>query len=405
MKKLTIALVLLFFVPVMAFAQDAEQFTGKFDVQLQPDMFHFYERAFAPLSDGLKFKFSEKPAKGSVLTAGNINNETAANGKSKMVLVEPPDGMPFLAYDINVNGIIEANEQFVFAPSREERNALDVSVNIPVKNSLFKTFPIFIRYYRGFKHPQFPAENRLLQQSVWAFAMGHVSIRGQNILFQYPFEAAAGTTSTTEGLFGVDVNGDGKIRNEQFSPETSSANKSELVFRLGDLYISTAKLDLERNEIVVRKREKAEYLRHEIELAKEMPDFQFVDLEGKKQSLAGFRGKYLFIDFWGVWCGDCIRETPFQVEAYKRFRSRGLEILGLDWDDDIEKVKGYMKKANVTWAQARKESILTLVTDTYRIQEFPSSILLGPDGKVLVLDQQQLQGARLLETLDRILPK
>lgn len=201
------------------------------------------------------------------------------------------------------------------------------------------------------------------------------------------------------------MNGDGKIRNEQFSPETSYANKSELVFRLGELYISTSKLDLERNEIVVRKREKAEYLRHEIEVDKEMPDFQFVDLEGKKRSLADFRGKYLFIDFWGVWCGDCIRETPFQVEAYRRFRSRGLEILGLDWDDEVEKVKGYMKKANVTWAQARKDSILTLVTDTYRIQEFPSSILLGPDGKILVLDQHQLQGARLLETLDRILPK
>jgi thiol-disulfide isomerase/thioredoxin len=156
---------------------------------------------------------------------------------------------------------------------------------------------------------------------------------------------------------------------------------------------------------VVRKREKAEYLLQELETGKEMPDFQFIDLEGKKRSLSEFRGKYLFVDFWGVWCGDCVRETPFQVEAYKRFRSRGLEILGLDWDDDIVKVKDYMKKANVTWAQARKDSILDLARVTYRIQEYPSSILLGPDGKVLVLNQQQLQGAQLLETLDRVLPK
>lgn len=138
MKKLTIILVLLFFVPGMAFAQEVEQFAGKFDAHLQPDMFHFYERAFAPLGEGVKYKFAEKPAKGSVLTAGDVNNETAANGRSKMLLVEPPDGMPFLAYDINANGLIEANEQFVFAPSREARNALDVSVNVPVKNSLLK---------------------------------------------------------------------------------------------------------------------------------------------------------------------------------------------------------------------------------------------------------------------------
>ncbi len=341
-------------------------------------------------------------------TAGDINDLTAASGKAKMILVEPPTGMPFLGHDINANGTIEANERFVFGASKVAQGALDVSVDVPIKNSFFKTFPIFIRYWRGFKHPQFPAENRLLQQSVWAFAMGRVPIGGQNVLFQYPFEASttgATTISTTEGLFGVDVNGDGKIRNEQFSPETSYANKDELVFRLGDLYISTSKIDLERNEIVVRKREKAEYLRHELEIGKEMPDFQFIDFDGKKRSLSEFRGKYLFVDFWGVWCGDCIRETPFQVEAYRRFRSRGLEILGLDWDEDIEKVKGYMKKANVTWTQARKDSILDLVQVTYRIQEYPSSILLGPDGKVLVLDQQQLQRTRLLDTLDRILPK
>jgi len=313
--------------------------------------------------------------------------------------------VPFLAHDINANGVIETNERFVFAASREMQNALDVSVNVPIKNSFFKTFPIFIRYWRGFKNPQFPEKNRLLQQSVWAFAMGSVPIRGQNVLFQYPFESASTTISTTEGLFGVDINGDGKIRNEQFSPETSYANKDELVFRLGDLYISTAKIDLERNEIVVRKREKAEYLREELEIGKEMPDFQFVDFDGKKRSLSEFRGKYLFIDFWGVWCGDCVRETPFQVEAYKRFRPRGLEILGLDWDEDIEKAKGYMKKTNVTWMQARKDSILDLAHVTYRIQEYPSSILLGPDGKILVLNQQQLQGGRLLDIFDRILPR
>ena len=59
----------------------------------------------------------------------------------------------------------------------------------------------------------------------------------------------------------------------------------------------------------------------------------------------------------------------------------------------------------VTWPQARNDSIRKLVEETYRIQEFPSTILLGPDAKVLVLNQDDLRGDRLLETLDRLLPR
>ena len=131
-----------------------------------------------------------------------------------------------------------------------------------------------------------------------------------------------------------------------------------------------------------------------------MPNFEFTDLTGKARSLAEFRGKYLLVDFWGVWCVDCRRETPFQVEAYKRFRSRGFEILGLDWDDKIETVTDYMTKTGITWTQARKDSILELTEVRYRIYEYPSTLLLGPDGKVIVIEQEKLQGEELSKTLE-----
>ena len=41
----------------------------------------------------------------------------------------------------------------------------------------------------------------------------------------------------------------------------------------------------------------------------------------------------------------------------------------------------------------------------YRIYEYPSTLLLGPDGKVIVLEQEKLQGEELSKTLERILPK
>jgi hypothetical protein len=72
-----------------------------------------------------------------------------------------------------------------------------------------------------------------------------------------------------------------------------------------------------------------------------------------------------------------------------------VEILGLDWDDKIEIVTAYMAQKGVTWTQARKDSIRELTEVRYRIYEYPSTLLLGPDGKVIVIEQEKLQGEEL----------
>ena len=117
-------------------------------------------------------------------------------------------------------------------------------------------------------------------------------------------------------------------------------------------------------------------------MGKEMTDFSFVDFDNKKRTLKEFRGKYLLIDFWGMWCVDCRRELPFQIEAEKRFGKRKFEILSLGSDEPekFAEVKGFLAKNKINWTQARFESIRTLIETSYRIQEYPSAILLAVGG-------------------------
>ena len=381
-----------------------EQFFGKLDAELSVDMVHVYQRQFEPVGAKDIPQFVPPLAKGTAVSSGDL---IARTGEKNLIgyIAEPTRGEPLLCIDLDRNGKVEAKERFELKSSPIDANVYRGMIRLPINNQHFKTFPIFFSYLRAFKHPRLKASDKLTFQSVWAFANGTVKVKETNILFQYPFEPTEPAMSTTEGLFGVDADGDGKISNEEFSPETSYAAKTEIVFRVGDRYLSTSKIDLAKNEITVRTRTKDEYLRHEIEVGRTMPDFSFVNIEGKSQSLYEFKGKYVLIDFWGVWCRDCTVETPFHIEAYKRFKSRGFEILGLDTDEDIEVLKGYVKEHNLTWPQARNDSIRKLIEERYRIQEYPSTILIGPDAKVLVLDQKDLRGERLLETLERILPK
>jgi hypothetical protein len=63
----------------------------------------------------------------------------------------------------------------------------------------------------------------------------------------------------------------------------------------------------------------------------------------------------------------------------------------------------------MAWTQARLESI-TRVIRNLRINSYPTTMLVGPDGKVLSLNnsgegEPDLQGNALLKSLDQILPR
>lgn len=66
---------------------------------------------------------------------------------------------------------------------------------------------------------------------------------------------------------------------------------------------------------------------------KPAPAFALEDLNGKKVSLASYRGKAVLINFWATWCGPCKIETPWLIELRNQYAEQGFEILGVSADD------------------------------------------------------------------------
>ncbi len=86
-------------------------------------------------------------------------------------------------------------------------------------------------------------------------------------------------------------------------------------------------------------------------LGKLAPAFALTNLEGKKVSLADYKGRPVLVNFWATWCGPCKVEMPWFEEFRKRYAAQGFEILGLTDDADagkdvIAKVAG---RAGVTY--------------------------------------------------------
>jgi len=131
-------------------------------------------------------------------------------------------------------------------------------------------------------------------------------------------------------------------------------------------------------------------------------DLVMKDMNDKEIKLSQFAGKgnYVFVDFWASWCGPCRAEMPNVVEAYNKYHSKGLEIVGVSFDQKKDAWTAMVKKLGMEWPQMSDlKGWQCEAGKVYGIRSIPSNILLDPQGKIVASD---LRGEELQKKLAEI---
>ena len=123
---------------------------------------------------------------------------------------------------------------------------------------------------------------------------------------------------------------------------------------------------------------------------------------GRRVTATSLRGKVVVVDFWATWCPPCIESLPRLQAAYQKYRSEGVEFIGVSLDEAEEKggrkaLSDFLAANEMPWPQYYTDGDPT-VPNKFGIQQIPTILVLDRSGVVRTVD-----GHRLLErTLEQL---
>ncbi|WP_338813930.1 TlpA disulfide reductase family protein [Bernardetia sp. Wsw4-3y2] len=123
--------------------------------------------------------------------------------------------------------------------------------------------------------------------------------------------------------------------------------------------------------------------------------FEFPNLEGTLISLDNpkYDGKVRIVQLLGSWCPNCMDETNFLTELYSTYNPKGLEIIGLayeqteDFEDAKKRLERMKKRLNVEYeilfaGRADKQFAAQTLPMLNHVMSFPTTIFIDKTGKV-----------------------
>ena len=110
-------------------------------------------------------------------------------------------------------------------------------------------------------------------------------------------------------------------------------------------------------------------------------DFDLENLAEESRSLADYRGRLLFLNFWATWCPPCIEEMPSMQRLSDQLQGDGLSMVAVNVQEGRDDIRPFVDELGL-----RFEILLDRRGQTgqaYGVRGLPTTVLLDREGYVL----------------------
>ncbi len=125
------------------------------------------------------------------------------------------------------------------------------------------------------------------------------------------------------------------------------------------------------------------------EVGEPAPDFVALDSTASGVWLHDFKGKPVWLTFWGSWCPPCRSEMPEIEAAYKQLAPEGLVLMAVSVDEPFDVSLAFAQGLGATFPILNVPD-RDLIADRYDVYNYPTHIFIDENGIVQKIIPGQL---------------
>ncbi|PIQ22572.1 MAG: hypothetical protein COW65_02385, partial [Cytophagales bacterium CG18_big_fil_WC_8_21_14_2_50_42_9] len=127
-----------------------------------------------------------------------------------------------------------------------------------------------------------------------------------------------------------------------------------------------------------------------------------------KELIAPYKGKVIYIDFWGTWCGPCLQQMPFVGAAKKELAGKDVIFMYLANNSPEKSWKNVIKQMDLSGENVvhyrLPEKQQAMIERKFSVNSFPTYLFISKDGNLVKDDAPRPEDKdELLSAISKLL--
>jgi len=145
-----------------------------------------------------------------------------------------------------------------------------------------------------------------------------------------------------------------------------------------------------------------------VEIGDKPANIDFALTDGTTSSLNKLRGKVVLLQFTASWCSVCRKEMPhLESEVWQRFKDDDFILIGVDYDEPLEKVIAFKKQMKITYPMSLDPNADIFGRFAHKKSGVTRNVLINKEGEIVFMTRlyEREEFEKMVKEIEKLLMK